>query len=556
MGQEAVSATGVSEKDGRSSRHAILIAVAAFMTALNAAKPLTIDDSVYYLFADHIAQHPLDPYGFHAWGAQEANSILAPPVFLYAWALALRLFGQSPVAWKLVLLPFSLLLVYALDALARRLARGMEAVFVCFVCLSGAVLPCLNLMLDVPALALALLALVLFLRACETGSVAGAVAAGLVAGVAMQTKYTAFVAPAAMILYGWTAGRLRHGLLAALGAGLVFAGWEGFIVWKYGRSHFWWAFTLAPGAPASKLRLVQPLFGYLGSSVAGGLPFALVCLGRSARLVWAATSAALLVFALVAVPRGTGWDVPGDWLRTHIGKEAAGVLFGLIGLGSVAALAVGVRRLLRGPVTPAGLGPGRRFASVDGFLVGWLLLELAGYFALSPYPATRRLMGMVVVGVLVLCRLAARPAESRQRLLWAVVGVNLLFGLMLFAVDFHWYAGQKAMARRLARECRTVDPGSKVWYFGNGAFEFYADRLGLSRLILPGAAVAPRDWVLVVDGFQPAFSQHPVSGRCELEHVREWGGRLPVRSQLQYGSVALKRQTEPLVRVLVYRVKG
>ena len=38
----------------------------------------------------------------------DANGVLAPPVFLYWLALAVRLFGANPWAWKLCLLPFCL----------------------------------------------------------------------------------------------------------------------------------------------------------------------------------------------------------------------------------------------------------------------------------------------------------------------------------------------------------------------------------------------------------------------------------------------------------------
>src|SRR5579872_7259735 len=161
MGQEAVVLKSAGGPVRRAKERWILVALGLFITMLNTFKPITLDDSVYYLFAVHIAEHPLDPYGFRAWQMQPANSILAPPVFLYGWALAVRLFGQEPVFWKLGLLPFNLLLVFTLHALGRRFARGLELPFVCFVTLSGAILPCTNLMLDIPALALSLLAVVL-----------------------------------------------------------------------------------------------------------------------------------------------------------------------------------------------------------------------------------------------------------------------------------------------------------------------------------------------------------------------------------------------------------
>ena len=284
----------------------VLVALALFVTLLNAAKPLTGDDSVYYSFAAHISKNPLDPYGFRAWGVQDANTILAPPVFLYWWASAVHLFGQEPTWWKLWLFPFNLLLVFMLYSLGHRFARGMEMLYVCVVTLSGAVLPCVNLMLDIPALALSLLAVVLFLRACSADSLSGAVAAGIVAALATQTKYTAFVVPGVMILYGLLLGKWRLGLLASALTGLLFGAWELLIAWRYGHSHFWLACMQYQTPPLARLRLVQPLFGYLGSTMAAALPLALAAFGQRARLVWTVVGLVALVFAFVACPPGSG----------------------------------------------------------------------------------------------------------------------------------------------------------------------------------------------------------------------------------------------------------
>src|SRR5262249_44026136 len=153
-----------------------------------------------------MAEHPLDPYGFlitetFAQRPLPAQTVLAPPVLPYWWALALRLFGGQPFLWKLWLLPFNLLFVTSLYAVFRPFPRGADLPLLAMTVLSPTFLPGLNLMLDVPALALGLSALALFWRACDRRSPALAALAGLVAGLAMQTKYTAFLAPAAMLLW-------------------------------------------------------------------------------------------------------------------------------------------------------------------------------------------------------------------------------------------------------------------------------------------------------------------------------------------------------------------
>src|SRR5262249_10218157 len=173
-------------------------------TLLNAAKPLHIDDTEYYYVARQISQRPLDPYDFEVFWydiPQKATSVLAPPVVPYWRALALRLFGDQPVVWKVWLFPFCLLFVCSLYWLFRRFASGLEIPLVCLTFFSAAFLASLNLMLDVPALALSLGALGVFFRACERRCVGLAMAAGLLAGLAMQTKYTSFIAPAVMLVY-------------------------------------------------------------------------------------------------------------------------------------------------------------------------------------------------------------------------------------------------------------------------------------------------------------------------------------------------------------------
>ena len=281
------------------TRVGILIMLSLFLTLLNAVKPLAIDDSIYYRYANHIAAQPLDPYGFE-YGGLRANGILCTPVFLYWFAAGIRLFGQEPIFWKLWLLPISLLLVFGLHALGRRFARGMELPFVFFLVVSPAVLPCLNLMLDIPALAVGLLALMLFLRACETRSLPLTLAAGIVAGLAAQTKYTAFVSVGAIFLYGLQTGQWRRGAVVVCIAGLLFVGWELLMLRLYGDSHFWLAYTTRPPNLKEKLRLVLPLAGYLGSMMAACLPLYLAATGRSARLVWSSAALILAGFAAVA----------------------------------------------------------------------------------------------------------------------------------------------------------------------------------------------------------------------------------------------------------------
>ena len=91
-----------------------------------------------------------------------ANHALAPPVIPYWWAAGIQLFGMHPWAWKLWLFPFCLLFVMAFDALLRRFAPAVAGPMLIMTVLSPVFLPSLNLMMDIPALALGLSAVALF----------------------------------------------------------------------------------------------------------------------------------------------------------------------------------------------------------------------------------------------------------------------------------------------------------------------------------------------------------------------------------------------------------
>src|SRR5262249_27826507 len=137
--------------------------------------------------------------------------------------------------------------------------------------------PSLNLMLDVPALALGLTSLALFFTACDRDSRGLAVAAGLVAGLAMQTKYTAFLAPPTMMLYSVAVGFLKPGfswpaalrkvalaLAAGIVAGEIFLVWEKYIEWQYDVSHFVHELRTTKRELLDQLRFALPLLALLG----------------------------------------------------------------------------------------------------------------------------------------------------------------------------------------------------------------------------------------------------------------------------------------------------
>ncbi len=543
------------------------VALALLLTLANTAKPVVVDDTAYLSFARQIASDPLDPYGFTLyWYTRPgpAFEVLCPPVVPYWLGLGIRLFGENIPLLKLWLFPFVYAFVWGLGRLLEILAPNSRSRVLPLVVLSPAFLPTVNLMLDVPAWGLSLSAIAVFWEAAYSGSrgrgpTAGLLTglAGLLAGLAIQTKYTALLCPAVILWSGLVMGRTRQALLAVAVAGAVCVGWEVFLLNRFERSHFLYhtrdqAGSLAPlDLLRQKLELAGPLLGHLGCLGLGpGLVAALALRmpgswRRTALVVWWVGFTGLLLLP----NRLTGPAVVPFWNA-----------FGFAVLVSYFAAAGWL--LLR--------GDGRIRSRPDpksGFLIGWLVLELFGYFALTPFPAARRVLGVVIVGGLVAARAVSR-AEQRHRGLLLRGGVLLAgmsSGLAVAALDtFDAYA-EIVCARKAAVSASGGTPGSTVWFAGHWGFQYACERLGMRPLVPGETVVCPGD-VLVLPvhpdkrGFyRPHIGNQPVqppADRVEVVTEVVWDDVISGQTIPNfYGGVApVVGRDYPRLRVVVYRV--
>jgi hypothetical protein len=524
---------------------------ALLLVGLNAGKPLVIDDTAYYAYAQHISEQPGDPYGFELyWGnaPQPARDVLAPPLLPYWWAGALTLFGDHVVAWKLALLPFALALAAAAFSLARRFAPGYEAPLTWLVTLSPAVAPSFNLMLDVPALALSLAALAVFAHAAQRRDARLALAAGLLAGLALQTKYSAAVGLATLAAYGLAFDRIRLAALAAAAAAAVFVGWESFISLRYGESHFLHHLFDKADATAEMGSAVWAVGGLALLGAAAAAPALLASLAAGRRWLAAGMGlgtlsvfAALLV--LPAEPEARFVLVPD---LAHSPPELW--LLAALGLCVVAcAVPVWWRELRDG-------GPGGRFLAL------WLALEVAGFFLLSPFLALRRVIGVATaLAFLAMATLAARqPATCRSHATpVAVLGVAL--GLLFAVSDLADARARRAAFGEVlleleARGAPLAD--GRVWYVGHWGFQFVAERAGMRPLVAGQSFVAPGDWLVTPSAVLAQRAQIPAwarSAQASVEAHSPWPwSTLP---NAYGGALAIRRQPERQMQIVLQRIE-
>lgn len=551
--------------------------LAILLTLANAVKPVVVDDTAYLLFARQIAAHPLDPYGFDLFWydrPEPAMTILAPPVLPYWLAAGVALFGENLFLLKLWLFPIALAFAHSAAFLLRRFAQGAEHAGLVMLVFSPAVLPLFSFMLDVPAVALGLTAVALFIRGCDRvgWTRAGLVAAaGAFACLAVQTKYTMMTVPAVFVWYGLMRGHLRAALAASAIGVALFAGWECFLAQTYGVSHFVFHVRAQQSSGDSgisawidkKSDLVNPLLGYVGGLAAAWGLYA----GRAVGFPrWFVAVVGLVVAAGYAVVCVVPYSESVLLLTRagHVRLDLPMVVFYSVGASVfgtflIAAALLGFR-FTRDPMHWL-----RRDADT-WFLLGWLGIELAAYFVLTPFPAGRRVISVCVLLGFVACRLVSRmrrvrPSRAPER--W-IVAYGVAAGLGLFALDAWDALPERELAVWGAAE--THGPG-QVWTQGHWGWQYYCDRLGM-RLVEPGQSHLHKgDWLVFPvipdnEGFyrpyhgQATFKLDPDA--LDIVNERVWDDRLAAQTIPNlYGDVRglpVVGRDHPRLRVRVYRV--
>ena len=556
-------------------RASAALLAALVLTAANATKPLVIDDPVYVAYARQIALHPGDPYGFQLYWYQAPEPAMdvgtVPSVLPYWLAGAMALFGDHPIAWKLSLFPFALALTGSLAFLLRRFARPFATPVLFAIALGPTILPGFNLMLDVPAFALGLLGYALFVLACERSHTGLALASGLALGLAMQTKYSAVVYPVLVLAHAAIYRRPREGAVALVAAAGLFVGWESLLIAQYHQSHLLAGFErlrtmeLLPALTranaevpgSSALYWTLCLLSLLGGSLLFPGLLAWVGLGaRRASVAIAALAAGLAFVGVSVLPRP-----PAFAAESFFGRLAAQnpALFVFVPLGLLVALGVAgvaVRSLRRGAS-----GDPRR----DRVLVAWLLLELGGFFAISPYPAVRRLIGLGVAAALLAARAAALREDGRDAR--AGVGIatalGLALGMLYFGSDLADARARRDVVARAAERLAQlgVDRAREtVWYIGHWEMQFYAERAGMRPVVAGESQLRPLDWLVLPDNVsRPPISFPSGSFRAEDELVATsaspwstiplyYDGPVPLRRQLgKHAAIRILRVTRDLV---------
>jgi hypothetical protein len=303
---------------------------------------------------------------------------------------------------------------------------------------------------------------------------------------------------------------------------------------------------------------VAPVLGLLG----------LAALGAGRRVVWAGMAVVALGYLTVACV-GVNFTVQaevtslfGSVPKQDFEFSLADVLYFAWGLGLGILVAMVGSKLCRLGGSGRGRLARRRGYRAEWFLMLWLLLEVAGYFALSPFPAVRRVMGMFLAASVLTGRLASRTCRfgERRALVNRLAVCSGMLGLGFLAVDVLEAHTQKEAAETLARQIHRQGEGGMVWYVGHWGFQYYAERAGMVPVVPGQSQLRVGDWLILPD--RRLIQQLIEVDQERTVLVNYWASRdrVPLRTLMGYygGWTPLDHRplSRPRLLVEVRRVVG
>jgi hypothetical protein len=450
-------------------------------------RPVMMDDTLFLKAATQILKDPLRPYDFimnwYGWPEWFWDIFKNPPAVSY-WLAMLRGLGATGESLlHLAFVPFTVAALLGGVRLARRFVDDAGWATAAWAATPAFVVSAATLMADVPALAASLWGIALWIEGVDEDVSWRRRLGALLVGVACVTKYTAFVAVAALVAYVLV-GRdkeQRRGFGDLWMLSLPLFAWGLLTLGTMGRVHIVDALIVGGGGfepnPGWLVHRGVAILTFVAGVSVAPVVLALDGLrGRRARVI-IGLAVALGVAAAFATP----------WVWSPRGLRAG------------AEIAVGVLATAGAVVLLRAVGDGASDRA-GRFLAVWALLHVVYLWLWSWTIAARFVLPLLVPVVLLLARRLERDHGGRAPL---VAKVAVAIGLVVAAVIVRADGFPGELYRRaipaLAAQARSE--GRRVYFVGAWGFHHYAEAAGLQRLDTKGPVVRAGDLI-----FQPYYA--------------------------------------------------
>jgi 4-amino-4-deoxy-L-arabinose transferase-like glycosyltransferase len=455
-------------------------------------KAIHVDDALFVWAGEWIQKHPTDFYGSEVdiWASAIPMWVANwnPPLMSYFLAGVAAVFGWHEIALHAACLVVAFTAaagIYALAEMwcARPLLATLVAIFTPAFLVSSTTLMC-----DVLMLSFWVWAVVLWERGLGSErSRWRFVAAGVLAGLAVLTKYSALILlpllPILSLLRTRKLGWWWLGLAVPLGMVL---GYEWLTARMYGRGLL---FAAAGNVQTSGLE-------YPGGWKAKGIVDLAFTGGSLLPLLffapWLWRGRALLAIGVVILGISLGICRFGGNLGLIFAWETPGLLGRwdfLLQVGVLAAAGVHVLLLV-------GVEAWRRRDIISVMLVLWILSELFFPTVLHWKVAVRRYLPLVpAAAILVVRRLeASRGKAVTWGVLWPLIPASAIT-LSVAMADYQLANSARTAAEQIVTQYKPM--GHELWFEGGyGTFQYYMQKLGGQRIDIERSLLQPGDVVV------------------------------------------------------------
>jgi 4-amino-4-deoxy-L-arabinose transferase-like glycosyltransferase len=426
-----------------------------------------IDDTLFLWAAKHIAQHPLDPYGFSVvwYGTAMPMSEVTknPPLAAYFLALVGSWAGWSESVLHLASLVFSVAVILGVYQLGQDMTRSPVLAACLTLVAPGFLVSATSVMSDVPMLAAWLFAVIFWRRGIREGKLGWLAVSSAFIGVCSLTKYfgvslipllflysvwskrrigiwSLFLVPPLAVLVGyhvWTASLYGHGLLSGLATYVSYA---------------------RGGHPASTLGTLL-----VGLSFAGGCTLsALLFVPRMWCVRWILLACTLAVLGTAAIV--FGWvSVENPFPEQH--RTLLAIQLGLFLLGGISSLSLAFYDFWR-------------HRDADSLLLAAWVLGTFVFAALLNWTVNGRSIVPMIPAVALLLVRRLNDLQRPLSFYRTVVHVVVCLGVSLWVTSGDAALANSARTAAVEIHDRGARELKRVLFSGHWGFQYYMESLG------------------------------------------------------------------------------
>lgn len=467
-------------------------------------KAIHIDDPLFLWTAQHITQHPLDPYGFTAfwwnrptpmWHVQQN-----PPLAAYYLAVIGSIAGWSERALHLGFLLPAMVVVLGTYRLARRFTRRAFLAAAATLAAPGFLISATTLMCDVSMLALWMLALVFWIEGLDepVKPIYLALSSFLI-GTCALTKYFGVSLIPLLFVYSWFRQRSLRRWIAYLAIPLLMlGGYELYTAHLYGHGHIAEAASYQSTVRQQEGRSGRALVGlaFLGGCALPALTF-IPFLWSRRQILWLATASGLLALFF-----WSGWIDLGSvyqyetWLHANRPWIAMQLFFYVAGGLSILALTI--------------VDYWEKRDTVSLVLILWIFGTLLFALVLNWTVNARSLLPMVPAAAILIAR--RLDALNKATTTWHCA---LVIPLVISGAISLWVAAADMAIANTARTAanyiheKTRDDFSRPWFQGRWGFEYYMESFG-ARPLEPEAQDCKFGDLVIIPKYNTSLFKFPL----------------------------------------------